>query len=150
MASYRCKDWLTEDKLLLIEGWSREGLSLEQIAHNMGICCTTLKEWRKRESPILMALKKGKEVVDFEVENALYKRAIGYTAEEKTEEYRVDSNGAMTLVGKKVNYKHIPPDTTAQIYWLKCRKREKWAEKAFPTSETSGGIVLLPEVSEDE
>lgn len=70
------KEWLTEDKLTLLEGWARNGLTYVQIAKNMGIGETTLKEWRKKEPAINDAMKKGREVVDFEVENALYKNAI--------------------------------------------------------------------------
>lgn len=70
-------EWLEEDKLILLEGWARDGLSEEQIATNIGICLKTLYNWKTNNLPILQALKKGKEVVDFEVENALYKSAIG-------------------------------------------------------------------------
>lgn len=70
------KEWLEKDKLTLLEGWARNGLTYEQIAKNMGIGLTSLKDWRKKEPAIDEALKKGREVVDFEVENALYKNAI--------------------------------------------------------------------------
>lgn len=70
------KEWVEKDKLILLEGWARNGLTYEQIANNMGICLASLKEWRKKEPIIDEALKKGREVVDFEVENALYKNAI--------------------------------------------------------------------------
>ena len=72
-------EWLEKDKLILLEGWARDGLTFEQIAQNIGINVTTLREWRKKESTISTALKKGKEIVDIEVENALLKRALGYT-----------------------------------------------------------------------
>ena len=69
-------EWLEKDKLILLEGWSRSGLSMEQIAKNVGVAKKTLYEWQKKESSISNALKKGREVVDFEVENALYKSAM--------------------------------------------------------------------------
>lgn len=72
----KIEEWLEKDKLILLEGWARDGLTYEQIAHNMGIGLTTLKEWRKKESTISTSLKKGREVVDFEVENALLKSAL--------------------------------------------------------------------------
>ena len=68
--------WREQDKLILLEGWARQGLTDEQIANNMGIGRTTLYDWRQKEPNIANALKKGKEVVDFEVENALLKSAI--------------------------------------------------------------------------
>ena len=69
-------EWLGKDKLILLEGWARSGLSMEQIAKNVGVAKKTLYEWQKKESSISNALKKGREVVDFEVENALYKSAM--------------------------------------------------------------------------
>jgi hypothetical protein len=68
--------WKSDDGLLLIEGWARDGLTDEQIAGNMGITVSTLYEWKKKYSEISEALKKTKEVVDREVENALYKKAL--------------------------------------------------------------------------
>ena len=69
-------EWLEKDNLILLEGWARDGLTFEQIAHNIGINVTTLRDWRKKEPTISAILKKGREVVDYEVENALLKSAL--------------------------------------------------------------------------
>lgn len=69
-----------------MEGWARTGLTDEQMAQNMGITGRTLSNWKKDHLPIFQALKKGKEVVDFHVENALLKRALGYDYVEVTKE----------------------------------------------------------------
>lgn len=69
-------EWLEEDKLILLEGWARDGLTYEQIAKNMGIDVTTLRDWRKKHPTISTILKRGREVVDYEVENALLKNAM--------------------------------------------------------------------------
>ena len=69
-------EWLEPDGLLLLEGWAREGLTEEQIAHNMGISRPTLWEWKKKETSIFNALKRNKDMVDFEVENALLDNAL--------------------------------------------------------------------------
>ena len=68
--------WLEPDGLILLTGWARDGLTDEQIASNMGIRAKTLYEWKNRFSEISEALKAGKEVVDFQVENALLKAAL--------------------------------------------------------------------------
>lgn len=122
MAKYQ--EWLQEDKLILLQGWARDGLSDEQIADNMGIATSTYYEWKKKHTEFSEALKKNKEIVDIEVENALLKRALGYTI--KITEQKIDKDGCVHDLEKDV---HIPPDTTAQIYWLKHRQREKWGEK---------------------
>lgn len=69
-------EWLTPEALLKVEGWARDGLSEKQISHNIGISETTLNDWKKRFPEFLEAIKKGKEVVDYEVENALLKSAL--------------------------------------------------------------------------
>jgi hypothetical protein len=69
-------DTHVKDKLILVEGWARDGLTEEQIARNLGISYSTFKDYKNKHSALLTALKKGKEVVDYEVENALYKAAV--------------------------------------------------------------------------
>ena len=65
-----------EEKVALIEGWAKDGLTQQQIAENLGIGLTTLKDYMKKSSSISTAIKKGKEVTDYQVENALFKSAI--------------------------------------------------------------------------
>lgn len=122
-----------KDKLILVEGWARDGLTDEQIAKNLGIGYTTLKEYKNKYPSFSATLKRGKEVVDTEVENALLKRALGYTYDEET--YEELSNGTSK---SKVVTKHIPGDTTAQIFWLKNRKPGVWRDKT--AVEHSGEI----------
>ena len=76
IAKGKYEQWLEPDGLIMLQGWARDGLTEEQIAHNMGISARTLTAYKKQYSPILLALKKGKEVVDFAVENALLKKAL--------------------------------------------------------------------------
>lgn len=91
MARVTITEWTEPDKLLLLEAWARDGLTDEQIAGNMGINVRTLYNWKKKSVPILQALKKGKEVADIEVENALRKRALGYKTTEVVRERIVDT-----------------------------------------------------------
>ncbi|MGN0352400.1 MAG: transposase [Roseburia sp.] len=114
----------------MIEGWARDGLTDEQIAHNMGINVATLYVWKKKYGEISEALKKGKEVIDRQVENALLKRALGYKYKETTRELVTNKEtGFSELVVTKVVEKEVVPDTTAQIFWLKNRKPEEWRDK---------------------
>lgn len=76
MAKGKYEKWLEPDSLILLEAWARDGLTDEQIAKNMGINVATLYRYKQSYCEICNALKKGKEVVDIEVENALYKLAI--------------------------------------------------------------------------
>jgi hypothetical protein len=74
--SPRLLKWESNESLVLLEGWARDGLSMEQIAHNMGIAKDTLYRWLKISSDISDAIKKGKEVTDYLVENALFTSAL--------------------------------------------------------------------------
>jgi len=76
LAKPKYEKWLTEEGLTLIEGWARDGLIDEQIAKNMGISTATLYKYKNNHQEILEALKKGKEVIDMMVENALLKNAL--------------------------------------------------------------------------
>lgn len=76
------EEWLEGDKLILLEGWARNGLTGEQIAHNMGISYSTFKVWKNKYPSFSAAIKRGNEVVDILVENALLKRALGYSYNE--------------------------------------------------------------------
>lgn len=121
MAKGKYEKWLKEENLLLLEGWARDGLTDEQIAKNMGISVKTLFNWKTRYLPILQALKKGKEVVDYEVENALLSSAL-------------------------------EGNTTAQIFWLKNRRPDKWRDKQKEETDKSALDKLdniLKEIKED-
>jgi hypothetical protein len=132
----RWDPWLTEDGLTKIQGWARDGLIEKQIAKNMGVAESTLRGWKNRFPEIAEALRKGKEVVDREVENALYKRALGYwVTETETTTY---SDGTTKTTEKR---RHIVPDTTAQIFWLKNRKPDQWREKNDLTLTPSNGVL---------
>ena len=65
-----------KDKLILVEGWARDGLTNEQIAENLNIGKTTFYKLLKEYPELSEHLKKGKEVVDYEVEKALLKNAL--------------------------------------------------------------------------
>ena len=119
MAKGKYQEWLEPEGLLKIEGWARDGLTDEQIAENMGVS-STLNCWKEKYSDISDTLKRGKEVVDRQVENALLKRALGYRYDEITME-----NGIET---KRVT-KEVMPDTTAQIFGSKTEKPEEWRDK---------------------
>ena len=90
-AKGKYQEWLEPDKLILLEGWARDGLTDEQIAKKMDINVATLYRWKNNHCEIRKALKKGKEVVDRLVENALLKRALGYKYTEITKERIVDT-----------------------------------------------------------
>ena len=106
VAKGKYQKWLLKENLLLLEGWARDGLTDEQIAKNIGITLSTFYEWKKKYSDFSESLKKGKEVVDYEVENALLSSAL-------------------------------EGNTTAQIFWLKNRRPDKWRDKQKEETDTT-------------
>lgn len=131
-------EWLTEEGLIKIEGWAKSGLSDKQIANNVGVSERTFTRWKADHPTILSVLKRGKEVVDFEVENALYKNATGFEYEEvKTYIEEIDGKQRKKIEKTK---KLMRPDTTAQIFWLKNRKPAEWREKQW--LEHSGQVDI--------
>ena len=130
MAKGKYEYWLTEEGLLLLEAWARNGLTDEQIAKNVGISKETFYQWKKKYPDFSDSLKRGKEVVDIQVENALLKRALGYSYKEVTKEAKLNPQTSQyELVVTKEVIKEVPPDTTAQIFWLKNRKPNDWRDK---------------------
>ena len=112
----------------------------------MGISRFTLQEWQKRFPIISATLKEGKAPVDIEVENALLKRAMGYQYEETITEVEEVPTGRVDEYGRPImkQQKHIRkilktalPDTTAQIFWLKNRRPDKWRDKPITAEDTS-------------
>lgn len=141
MAKAKAEEWLADERLVILEGWARDGLIDEQIAENVGISVRTLYRWKQQYCQICHALKKGKDAADREIENALFKRAKGYDFEEK----RIKKKGGV-IVEETVITKHIPGDTTAQIFWLKNRKPEYWGGgDKFTGGEETELQIYLPD-----
>jgi len=142
-------DTLIKPKLDIIEGWARNGLTLDDIAHNLGVGKTTFFKYIKTKQELKIALDNGKEVADIRVENALYRKAVGYfSKEQKVVTLRQPDGSQETEV---VEYdKWNEPDTTAMIFWLKNRKPGAWRDKV-EIQEVSEDIptLLIEEVNDD-
>ena len=122
-----------DDKLDLVEGWKRDGLTDDQVAKNLGVSKNTLIKWKREEVNFMNAIKKGKEVSDYELENALHKRATGYYYEEET----VTNQGEIVTVRK---YEHANP--TSLIFALKNRLPHKYRDKIEQSIEHTGGVNI--------
>lgn len=154
MAKGKYQEWLTEEGLLQLESWARDGLTDKQIASNMGVTEQTLNVWKKNYPSLFESLKRGKAVVDIQVENALLKRALGYSYDEVTRERVLDYDPSTgQIVGShmeitKTVKKEVQGDTTAQIFWLKNRRPEQWRDKRDVSVE--GEISTTSSMTDDE
>lgn len=143
MAKGKYQKWLTPDGRTLLEAWARDGLTDDQIAHNMGVRRSTLADWKTKYPDISDALKKGKEVVDVEVENALLKRALGFEFMEEKVEMETDMKGK--VLGRKVTQtvKQVAPDVGAAVFWLKNRQAPKWRNNPSSEDDNTGQLETL-------
>ena len=141
MATGKYEEWQKPENLILIQGWRRDGLSDEQVAKNIGISRSTLHTWIRDHQAISDAYKKGTEVSTYEVENALYKSALGHSVieEEMTETYDMDGN--LIARTKRAHKRYIPPSTSAQIFILKNRRNGFWTNNPI--------VVDAEEVADD-
>lgn len=118
-------EWLEEDNLMLISCWARDGYTYADIANRIGISMSTLREWRVKYPEINNALKKGREIIDYKVENALLKSALGY----KTKEVKITTviqSGEVVETTKEVTEKEQAPNVYACQCWLYNRLPKKW------------------------
>lgn len=101
----------------------------------MGIHRDTLNEWKSRFSVISDALKIGRENADYIVENELFEncktRTVTVRKPIKLKKVMVD--GKKRLEEERIEYAEeqvvVPANVTAQIFWLKNRKPDKWKDK---------------------
>lgn len=139
-------DWLTDDGLLLLESWARDGYTMTDIANKIGIDNDCFLRWKDRYPEIRKAVSKGKELVDYQVENALLKSALGY----KTKEVKVTTTmryGKVVETIKEVTDKEIAPSVPAIQMWLYNRNKDKWknmnnAKGMFDDMEEDSSIEI--------
>ena len=83
----------------------------------------TIDTWKAKRPDFLGSLKAGKADADDRVERSLYSRAVGYSF--NSEKIFCNKDGEVTRVPI---VEHVPPDVTAQIFWLKNRKPSEWRD----------------------
>lgn len=131
---------LSDDGLLLLKSYARDGYTYRDIADRFGISPHTLDRWREKFPQIEEAIKEGRELTDYKVENALLKCALGYkTKEVKTT--TIMKFGKVVETQKEVLEKEQPPSVQAITLWLTNRNKDKW--------KTPNSKSLLDEVEED-
>lgn len=122
--------------LELIKSWVRDGISEENISKKLNIAYSTFRVYKNREEALSAALKKGKEIYDNEVVDALHRNTLGGVVGLKK---AVKLKEKIYDKGKLVKEKeviqmvteeiYVKPDTLAQIYWLNNRRPEQWRNK---------------------
>ena len=153
MAKGKYQEWLTENGLIRIEGWARDGLNDEQIAGKIGVNVATLYRWKEKYCEICEALRAGKDVPDRKVENALYNscfdRTITVNKAFKVKRVWFDDKGhrcedeRIEIAEETVA---IPANEKAQEFWRANRKPEQWSKKE--KLEVSGSVDFADVISQ--
>lgn len=91
------------------------------------------------------------QIVEKLVESALLRRALGCRYATVTSELRKDPvTGEMTMTVTKRVDKDVPPDTSAQLFWLKTHNPERWRDKGSDEPAGDGEVLVTFDVDEEE
>lgn len=144
--------WLSHDGCMLIAGWRRQGTPLTKIAEEyIGISKTAFWGWYRSPEggELRKAAAASKELSNMTVEEALYKRAIGYDYIEQTYDL---IEGELRLAHEY--HRHVPPDIKAILHWLYNRAPSEWRSIQEPLESTQYTetvkrvLVAMKEVAE--
>jgi len=111
------------------------GATDEDLARIFDVCIATIQNWKNDYPEFLDTIKKGKDEADGQVVKSLYQRALGYSHPDT----KFATHEGM-ITDQKEYIKHCAPDTTAAIFWLKNRQKDKWRDKQ--DIEQSGKIEI--------
>ena len=105
MAHAEYKKWLEPDNLIKLRSWARDGLTNEQIAKKIGVRRQTISEWSKKYPDIADALKKGKEIVDAEIEDSFISVMKKHTL--TTTQYKMVKKDEFNLKAERTKFANI-------------------------------------------
>lgn len=115
------------------------GATDADLARFFGVADATVDNWKQAHPDFLGSLKAGKEEADAKVAHSLYRRAIGYS-HRAVKIFADPKTGAELQVPYLERY---PPDTTAQIFWLKNRRPGEWRDKQQHEHSADGSLAAL-------
>jgi hypothetical protein len=114
-----------------------QGATDREVAHALGFSETSLYEYQNKYPEFAQALKVSKAVADDRVERSLYRRAVGYSFDA----VKIVKNKGEEAV--HIPYvEHVPPDTTAMIFWLKNRRKEQWRDRHELTGSDGSPLTI--------
>ncbi|MCU7583617.1 terminase [Riemerella anatipestifer] len=121
------------------------GLTDAQMANLFEITEGTLNNWKNEHPEFLESIKKGKEEADANVASTLYKRALGHK-EKRQVPIKVKQYDEHDRQIEKVEVVEVedyyPPETSAQIFWLKNRQPKAWRDRQDIELNQKGSINI--------
>lgn len=116
-----------------------------ELADFFGVERTTIWRWSVANEDFCNALKAGKAAADERVAQSLYHKAIGYTFDSVKIMTRSLGENAGSVIEQVPFQEHVPPDTTAAIFWLKNRRPQEWRDRREHEHTGKDGKDLVPE-----
>lgn len=117
---------LSKEGLFLIQCATRDGMTFSDIAKMLGYTPSRFSQLKKEYPELELACKRGKQLVDGRVEDALYRAAVGCKIETvKTVVGMPNKNGIRPVTTERTITERAP-NVTACLAWLRNRKPEAW------------------------
>jgi len=117
--------WTEPDNLELLSSMASYGCTDKDIAKRMGISVQSFYRYRSQSPELDEAIRNGKEVIDYKVESALLKAALGSVMTE-TKLTLTFENDILVRTVKETITRETPPNVLACQTWLFNRQRDKW------------------------
>jgi hypothetical protein len=120
---------------------ARLGATDIQLADFFDVSVRTIVQWKITHEEFSRSLKGGKDELDANIEQSLYHRAMGF--ERDSVKIFLNKQGEpVTVPFREV----VPPDTTACIFWLKNRQKDRWRDKTEVENSGSVGVQLIHDI----
>ena len=124
----------------------------------MGISKATFYNWCNQHLDFLDTIKKGRQPINAIVENTFFEEKLkGRSVKEKTVEKTIhrDADGHIVSSSEHIREteRYIPADTTAMLFYMKCRMPDKYNDKLNVTvNENRNGQLadLIEGLKEDD
>ena len=111
-----------------IKKWIEAGVTIDEICERIGIASSSWFEYVNKHEVLRNLVEWGRSVTNTRVENSLLRAAIGYDYEEIKTVVEEDKNGKKRTRIEKVK-RHMPPNPTAMVFWLKNRAPNEWNDR---------------------
>ncbi|MDB5056120.1 MAG: transposase [Bacilli bacterium] len=115
-------------RLSEIQEWFENGVPMDKIYKNLSIAPATWYEYVDKHPVLAELVKWGRAFTNISVENSLFRSATGYEYEEIKTVVEEDKNGKKRTRIEKVK-RHMPPNPTAMVFWLKNRVPTDWNDR---------------------
>jgi hypothetical protein len=122
------------------------GATDRDLAHAFQTTISNIEKWKWKHPEFGGALKLGKKEADERMERSLYQRGLGYSYDA----VKIFMPAGATKPIYAPYVEHVPPDTTAAIFWLKNRDPAHWRD-AWQLEHVTGKYIISDKpMSEEE